>query len=93
MAWVGQGAISDRTTEHLATSDKGILLYRKLLLENIEKVERGEDPIAVIRDAEINEPMIAIDRSSTLAAFKVGVQEEALGGVGYYVEETANATR
>ena len=87
MAWVGQGATSDRTTEHLATSDKGILLYRKVLLENIEKVQRGEDPMAVIRDYEENFPMIAIDRRSTLAAFKVGI-EENLGGVGYFVEET-----
>jgi 5,5'-dehydrodivanillate O-demethylase oxygenase subunit len=86
MAWIAQGAISDRTTEHLATSDKGILLYRKVLLENIERVQRGEDPMAVIRDYEENFPMIAIDRRSTLDAFKVGVTEN-LGGVGYFVEE------
>src|SRR5436190_1191274 len=47
---------------------------------------RGEDPIAVIRDAEVNFPMITIDRKSTLAAFKVGVSEN-LGGPGYYVED------
>ena len=46
------GPVSDRTTEHLVTSDKGVLLYHNLLLENIEKVERGEDPMAVIRDPE-----------------------------------------
>jgi 5,5'-dehydrodivanillate O-demethylase len=86
MAWVAQGPISDRTTEHLATSDKGILLYRKVLLENIERVQRGEDSMAVIRDYEENFPMIAIERKSTLAAFKVGVAEN-LGGPGYYVDE------
>ncbi|HLH25242.1 MAG TPA: Rieske 2Fe-2S domain-containing protein [Chloroflexota bacterium] len=69
MAWVGQGAITDRTTEHLATSDKGILLYRKLLLENLEKVERGEDPMGVIRDPARNEPMITIARGSQYDAF------------------------
>ncbi len=69
MAWVGQGAITDRTTEHLATSDKGILLYRKLLLENLEKVERGEDPMGVIRDPAVNEPMIEIRRGSQYNAF------------------------
>jgi 5,5'-dehydrodivanillate O-demethylase len=86
MAWVAQGAVSDRTTEHLATSDKGILVYRKLILENIERVARGEDPMAVIRDPSENFPMISIDRRSTLAAFKVGVTEN-LGGPGYYVED------
>ncbi len=90
MAWVAQGAISDRTTEHLATSDKGILLYRKVILENIEKVQCGEDPMAVIRDYEENFPMIGIDRKSTLAAFKVGVAEN-LGGPGYYVDERSSA--
>jgi 5,5'-dehydrodivanillate O-demethylase oxygenase subunit len=60
MAWIGQGPISDRTMEHLVTSDKGVALYHNMLFENIEKVERGEDPIAVVRDPEMNEPMIPI---------------------------------
>jgi len=81
MAWVGQGAISDRTTEHLVTSDKGILLYRKLLLENIEKVERGEDPMGVIRDPAKNFPMISIARGSQYAAFKAGVDDTNYGGL------------
>ncbi|HZT06444.1 MAG TPA: Rieske 2Fe-2S domain-containing protein [Chloroflexota bacterium] len=89
MAWVAQGPISDRTTEHLATSDKGILLYRKVIHENIERVARGEDPMGVIRDPAENFPMITIDRKSTLAAFKVGVTEN-LGGPGYYVDEAAS---
>ncbi len=80
-AWVGQGPITDRTTEHLTTSDQGILLYRKLLLENLAKVERGEDPMAVIRDPEINEPMIPIARGSTYSEFRKGVREEDYGGV------------
>ena len=62
LAWIGQGYISDRTTEHLVTSDKGILLYRKVLMENIERVERGEDPMGVIRDPDVNEPFIPIRR-------------------------------
>ena len=50
MAWVTQGDISDRTTERLGTSDQGIILYRNMLEENMRKVERGEDPMAVFRD-------------------------------------------
>jgi 5,5'-dehydrodivanillate O-demethylase len=54
IAWVGQGTIADRTQEHLATSDRGILLLRKRFLSELEAVARGEDPKAVIRDPEIN---------------------------------------
>jgi 5,5'-dehydrodivanillate O-demethylase len=64
MVWLTQGQISDRTTERLGTSDKGIILYRQVLLEQIERVERGEDPIGVIRDRAKNEPMIEIPRES-----------------------------
>jgi len=60
--WVGQGSISDRTQEHLASSDKGVILYRKMLIEQMDRVERGEEPMAVIRDPKENEPMIDIRR-------------------------------
>ncbi len=62
VGWVGQGAISDRTQEHLGGSDKGVVLYRKMLMEQMERVERGEEPMAVIRDRGENEPMINIRR-------------------------------
>jgi 5,5'-dehydrodivanillate O-demethylase len=73
MAWVAQGDVADRGREHLATSDKGLMLYRQLLLENVERVQRGEDPMAVIRDPEVNEPMIEIARGTRYGAFRVGV--------------------
>ena len=41
LAWVGQGPISDRTREHLATSDRGVVIFHKLLFEQMERVERG----------------------------------------------------
>ena len=60
MAWIAQGAISDRTLEHLVTSDKGVMLYHDLLLEQMARVQRGEDPMGVIRDPAVNEPFIHI---------------------------------
>jgi 5,5'-dehydrodivanillate O-demethylase len=70
LAWVGQGAISDRTREHLATSDRGVVLYHKLLHEQMERVERGLEPMAIIRDPAENEPMIELSRERrTLDAF------------------------
>ena len=54
MTWVSQGAIADRTTEQLASSDIGVTLFRKLLLSQLGVVERNEDPIGVLRDPEQN---------------------------------------
>ena len=70
LAWVAQGPISDRTGEHLATSDEGVILYRKILVEQMDRVARGEDPMGVIRDRARNEPMIDIRREgSALTGF------------------------
>lgn len=41
------GAIQNRTREHLGTSDKGIIAYRRLLKEQIRRVGEGETPIMV----------------------------------------------
>jgi 5,5'-dehydrodivanillate O-demethylase len=62
IAWVSQGPISNRMREHLSVGDKGVILYHKLLNENMDRVARGEDPIGTIRDATANEPMIEIRR-------------------------------
>jgi 5,5'-dehydrodivanillate O-demethylase oxygenase subunit len=62
LAWVAQGPITDRTREHLATSDRGIVFYHKLLLEQLERVKQGLDPIGIVRDRAENEPMIELRR-------------------------------
>jgi 5,5'-dehydrodivanillate O-demethylase len=50
MAWETAGSIYERSREHLATADRGILLYRKMLKAEIDKVRRGKDPMGVMRD-------------------------------------------
>jgi 5,5'-dehydrodivanillate O-demethylase len=55
MTWITQGAIADRTLEMLVDSDRGIVLFRRLLFEQIERVRTGADPLGVIRSAEENE--------------------------------------
>ena len=52
--FIAQGAIADRTRERLGTSDAGIVLLRKLFREQMERIERGEDPMAVVRDPAHN---------------------------------------
>lgn len=53
MAWITQGGesgICDRTQEHLGWTDRGITVFRRMLMREIKKVEQGEDPINVTRD-------------------------------------------
>jgi 5,5'-dehydrodivanillate O-demethylase len=58
VAWVEQGPIADRSQERLAESDKGIILYRRLLREQLEKVAEGVDPMNVFRDPENNQCVV-----------------------------------
>jgi 5,5'-dehydrodivanillate O-demethylase oxygenase subunit len=44
MAWETQGPLYDRTTENLGATDRGIAIFRELLLDQIARVQRGEDP-------------------------------------------------
>jgi 5,5'-dehydrodivanillate O-demethylase oxygenase subunit len=72
MAWVSQGEVAPRPLENLGRSDRGVVMFRRMLLENIEKVQSGETPLGVIRDASVNEPMIKINREhAPLAAMRV----------------------
>ena len=54
IAWVGQGVIADRTKEHLGESDRGVILIRKRLLEDMAAVAAGRDPKGAIRDPGAN---------------------------------------
>jgi 5,5'-dehydrodivanillate O-demethylase len=54
MAWETQGPITDRTQERLGAGDEGIISLRKLLNAQIGVVQKGLDPIGVIRDPEKN---------------------------------------
>jgi len=51
-AMVSQGPVTARDREHLASSDQGVILIRKLIREALEAVERGEDPKGTALRAE-----------------------------------------
>lgn len=53
-ATASQGAIQDRTEEHLVSSDKAILAARKFLEKAIRDVQEGRDPPHVIREPSQN---------------------------------------
>ena len=48
----GQRSIAVHALENLAMSDRGIVLLRRLLREQIQRVEQGLDPINVVRDQD-----------------------------------------
>ena len=48
-SWIAQGPISARDTERLAMTDVGIIMFRKMLEEQMKVAEDGGDPINVHR--------------------------------------------
>jgi phenylpropionate dioxygenase-like ring-hydroxylating dioxygenase large terminal subunit len=68
-----QGPIQDRTREHLGTTDKGIMAYRRMLVKAIESTQAGQAAPMVIREAEA--------RRMTGPASIDGVNERASAGV------------
>jgi 5,5'-dehydrodivanillate O-demethylase len=57
MAWVTQGDIAQRDKEKLGASDRGIILFRHMLQEQVERVKEGEDPMNTFRDAAANQSL------------------------------------
>ncbi|MCB1998001.1 MAG: aromatic ring-hydroxylating dioxygenase subunit alpha [Burkholderiaceae bacterium] len=51
-AMVSQGVVAKHSEEHLATSDRGIVMLRRFLQEQLACVARGEDPAGVDRDPD-----------------------------------------
>ncbi len=54
IAWMGQGRVTDRGREHLGQSDRGVIAIRKRFFDDMERIERGEDPKAIMRDRTRN---------------------------------------
>jgi 5,5'-dehydrodivanillate O-demethylase len=55
LAWETQGTIMDRSAEHLGAQDRGVIMYRKMLVRELERMEAGEDPKNVFRDPATNQ--------------------------------------
>ena len=54
VAQESQGAVYDRSNEHLAYTDRGVILLRRLYKDSIESVKNGGDPVGVVRDPAKN---------------------------------------
>jgi nitrite reductase/ring-hydroxylating ferredoxin subunit len=50
-AWVSQRPIAIHDMEHLGSTDRGVIMYRRLVRKGIQAVQTGEDPPGIIRSA------------------------------------------
>jgi 5,5'-dehydrodivanillate O-demethylase len=69
MAWETQGPIADRTTERLSSTDRGVVMLRRMVSREIDRVAEGHDPLGVVRDP--NHVMIDTKLSETLDEMRV----------------------
>ena len=53
LVWSTQGPIARRELEKLGESDRGVIMFRRQLLGQVERIQRGEEPsINIFRDSE-----------------------------------------
>jgi hypothetical protein len=50
MAIETQGPVAPRDNWRLATGDRGVVLYERMLQREMESVQEGRDPVGVVRD-------------------------------------------
>jgi 5,5'-dehydrodivanillate O-demethylase oxygenase subunit len=78
MVMITQGDVTDHAAEHLGRSDRGVVLYRETLLQQMERVAKGEDPLGVVRDPAKNTPWIDLPIERRLGYTFQGVQSSAV---------------
>ena len=76
MAWETQGPVTDRTQEHLGAADRGIVMLRRLLREQIEIVQKGGEPIGVIRDPAKNKIINFDVINERIGLFRAGADSD-----------------
>ena len=82
MAWVTQGRIADRTAEHLATSDSGVIALRKMFTDSMKATAEGRDPVAVVRSKH-DRIDLPLERSKFGAGAEFSVQWVLSGSQRY----------
>jgi 5,5'-dehydrodivanillate O-demethylase len=64
VVWETQGEVADRTREHLGATDRGIVLFRRMLGEQIDRVARGEAPSVAVVPLERRDEIIAFESAT-----------------------------
>ena len=63
-AMVSQGRVAKHSEEHLATTDRGLVMLRRFLQKQLEAIQRGEDPAGVSFDPDA--PPVLFDAGNFL---------------------------
>ena len=78
MAWWTQGPLAERHLEKLAESDKGIILYRRLLKDQLRIAQDGGDPMNVFRDPATNVRIDITSERNQYMLFPIQMEQGAL---------------
>ena len=73
-AWVSQGPITLHSRENLASTDRGVLMYRRLVREGIRAVAEGKAPKGLHFDGSGEHPTYC---NNTVARIPAPADEEA----------------
>jgi 5,5'-dehydrodivanillate O-demethylase len=65
MAWESQGPVANRPNEHLGESDQGVIMFRKLVRDQLRAVQNGGDPVGINRDPAKDEVIRLIPEGYT----------------------------
>ena len=76
----GQRAIAVHALENLVPSDRGIGMLRRMLREQLKRIERGEDPINIVRDEARNQRITTNAWNTVLAPDQVKAKDTVPAG-------------
>jgi hypothetical protein len=72
----GRRPIAIRALENLAHLDTGIVMLRRLLREQLQRIEQGLDPINIVRDPQANRSIPANAWNTILTPAEVSMFHE-----------------
>jgi 5,5'-dehydrodivanillate O-demethylase len=89
MMWVAQGEVTDRSVERLAETDRGLILFRRMLEDQIKINENGGDPMNVFREEpEGGSLTLPIEDYGDISAYKPGgVRYQNYGDFSPFLDE------
>ena len=76
----GQRTIAVHALENLVPSDRGVGILRRMLREQLKRLERGEDPINIVRDESKNQRITTHAWNTILTPEQVKAKETAPAG-------------
>jgi 5,5'-dehydrodivanillate O-demethylase len=82
VAMVGQGTIADRSRERLGETDRGIIMMRQILSNDLDHIALGHDPKGVLRDESRNHRLVLPSIPGELAAPAAIVPASVIGMSG-----------